>query len=588
MKRICSKINLFPVFLIYLISTAGFAQEELTKGILFQAMQDELNRSMKELYLEHQDRPYYIAYRVLDSRILEIKASGGGVLYSNKSHSRQLYVDLRVGSYRMDNGNFICQTSGSRVIGSDRTALPLEDEYFALRQAIWLVTDGTYKKALEQLARKKAYLQNKQSIDTTPDFMRVKPCSLLEPVSDFRLNPDDLNLKVCRLSKIFEKFPQILESSVTLKAVLNHQYFLDSEGGRSLRGNKLYQIDIRAKALAGDGEMIEDFWGFYTKEEKELDFDEIENSITAWAETLYLKARLEKEEPYCGPVLFLGQAACELFFQILGKGISDVRKPIFESEMLEANLPKENLGILAGRFQRKVAADFISAWDDPNLNNWEGKRLTGGFSIDDQGVRAEMVEILKDGRLTGFLMSRSPTDKFQKANGHARYCEETYGWRYIGFVSNLVINSNSKISSSELIKRLKELARDYGNSYAIVITRLKPTFPQSEAERYQSFYSSRGKTVPLLSTPFTLYKLYTETNELSLIRGLEFSQVTPKILRDIIATGDKEYVYNFIYYDNNGNEFPVSVVAPAILIEEMDLVPKEEKTIRPPIVKRPY
>lgn len=573
---------------LYFLPSFTFASEELNNSVLFRALSDELNRSITRLQLEKQAKPFYIAYRVLDLKEIEIRASFGGLLFNNESHSRNLYVDLRVGNYQMDNSNFICQVSGGGVIETDETRLPVEDEYFALRQAIWLVTDGTYKKALETLARKKAYFQNKQTNDTIQDFIAVKLCSIIEPLARFELDKNKVKSKVIELSKIFNKYPQILESYVAFKFYAGNQYFLNNEGAKNLRDEKLVSLLVWAKAQSNNGELIEDFTEFHGKDFNDLDFINIENAINAWAETLYMMVKLkDSEEDYTGPVLFLGQAACELFFQILGRGVSDVRAPIYENEMLERNMSRQNLGMFSNRLGKRVLPNFISVYDKPNIKEWDNVRLVGGFTIDDQGVQAEDVELVKDGKLTGLLMCRTPIAKIKEPNGHAKYYKNPFGTRHIGFVSNLIIDSEQKISEQELLKKLKELAQDYGNDFAIVITKLVSRKPENLQERYQRFYQNRGRTPPLLSSPLNVYKLNLKTNVLELIKGLDFSQVTPRMLRDIVVTGDKEYVHNFVYRDDSGNEYPVSVVAPAVLIEEMDLIQKKGETRKLPIAPRP-
>ncbi len=573
-------------FIIIFLPFLNLYSEEIYNSTLVQALRDEMQRSIRDLKLENQSPPYYLAYRVVDENRIEIKASYGGLISSNELRSRDLYVDLRVGSKQLDNSNFICQISGSRMIDTDRTQLPVEDDYLALRKAIWLVTDGTYKKAFEKLARKKAYLQNKQDVDTIPDFSSAEPCSLFEYKVASAVDRNEYNDRVVSVSKVFQRYPEIFESTVSLNITQRNVYFIDNEGGFNCKNNNLCGLEIRAKARAHSGEIIEDLTGYYYDDYTKVDFEGIEKLVSAWAETLSMQTRLVNEESYSGPVLFLGQASAEFFFQIVGKGVSDARSLVFESEMLERNIQRNNLGILSGKLGRKVAPSYISVYDDPNLKVWNNIPLIGSFPVDDQGVKSERVQLIKDGKLVGLLMSRAPTGKIAKTNGHAKYFEEPYGPRFVGFVGNLVIETNKKNTIAELMTELKKLAIENGNEYAIVITRLQTASPKSQMERYRRIYGARGKAQPLLASPVVAYKIYTNTGEMQLIKGLDFSQVTPRILRDIVATGDSEYVHNFVYYDDNGNAFPVSVVAPAVLVEEMDLVQKQSDKTKAPIVSR--
>ncbi|MEO0123288.1 MAG: metallopeptidase TldD-related protein [candidate division WOR-3 bacterium] len=587
-KKIGQVVGIGMLVFVLITPFVSFSSGITENKILFQALQDEMKRNITELQLENQAKPYYIAYRVKDWKEIEIKASFGGLLSSGESRKREIFVDLRVGNYQLDNSNFICQTGSSRVIEAERTDLPIEDEYFALRHAIWLVTDGTYKKALEKLARKKAYYQNKQTTDTIPDFSKVIPCSLIEPVPIVKYDINKLNEKVVKLSEILKNYKSIFESNVRLILKYGNQYFLDSDGAKNVRQEMIAGIEVKAKAQAKTGEIIEDFNGFYSKGLEDFDFVAIEKSIDAWAETLMMAVNTKgEEESYSGPVLLLGQASCELLFQVLGKGLSGVRQPVIESEMLERNIPKANFGVFANRLNKRILPEFISVYDDPELKEYNGIPLIGGFSIDEQGVKSEKVELVRNGKLINFLMSRTPVNKIRETNGHARYYDEVYGPRYIGFVSNLVINSERKLNEKELIEKLKTLARDYGNDYAIIITRLQTTTPQNAMERYIRFYQARTKQTPLISPPENIYKLDIKTGSIQLITGLDFSQITPGILKDIVATGDKEYIYNSVYRDDYGDEYPVSIVAPSVLIEEMELVQRKVEKAKPPIVSRP-
>ncbi|MEO0160838.1 MAG: metallopeptidase TldD-related protein [candidate division WOR-3 bacterium] len=558
------------------------------KNALLRALEDELARSITELQLPNQPKPYYLAYRVVDSKEVEIIASAGGLLGSNETHNRELFVDLRVGDYRMDNSNFICATSGSRIIESHQTQIPVEDDYLALRRAIWLVTDGTYKRALEVLAKKKAYLQNKQVSDTIPDFTRAKPCSLWTLLVPPPLDRNKLNREVVRISGILKQYPSIKESSVRFRCRTTDQYFLDSDGSKSLQGRLLTGIEVKAKAQAKNGRVMEDYIEFYAQKPQDFDFVDLEKKINAWAETLTMKIDIKPEdEGYTGPVLFLGPAACELFFQTLGKGVSGVREVLVESEILERNIMKHNLGLLSNRLGKRLLPEFIFSYDDPDLKEYNGIPLIGGYAVDEQGVKSEKIELIKEGKLINFPMSRTPTNKITTSNGHARYWNEIYVPRYVGFISNMVINSHKKLSEEKLVERLKEIARDYGNEYALIITRLQPTMPQNELQRYQRLYQTRTKSEPLLSSPLNIYKLDIKSNSLQLITGLDFAPLAPSILKDISAVGEKEYIYNFIYRNAYGDEIPVSVVAPAVLIEDLELIPKKEKIERPALVPRP-
>lgn len=557
--------------------------------ILFQAAADELQRNIKKLRIEKQLKPYYIAYRILDSESVEMAATFGGLLYSTDRQDRDAYISVRVGSYEIDNSNFMCQTRSSGIIESEHTNLPLDDDYDAIRDALWLVTDGTYKKALEVFSRKKATLQNQPSKDTTPDFSKVTPSANMQPPVHLEIDRTAWESRIVALSEIFKRFPGIQESEVSFRAHAVNQYFLDTEGNRSCSPRLIAAIEVSAKTQSHDGELLEQNYGFYGRVDRDLpDLEVMQQKVTAMAETLSLQTSLEKEEGYSGPVLFIGQAAAELFFQILGKGVSAPRSPMFENEMMSRMQKGDNMGILTNRFGRRVMADFLSAYDDPILADWQETPLFGHFTIDDEGVPAQRVDLVEDGKLTSVLMSRAPIKKIRTSNGHGRYCYQRSGTRYCGMVANLVVMGSPGRPYDELKELLFDMCRDFDITHGLIITRLAPTKSLTTEEQYMRYFSASGADEPLLSCPVIAYRVDVQSGAAQLVRGLDFSSVTPRALRDIVAVGDKEYVHNFLYRDNNDNEHPMSVVAPAVLVEEMDLVGKESKPKRLPILKHPY
>ena len=87
-----------------------------------------------------------------------------------------------------------------------------------------------------------------------------------------------------------------------------------------------------------------------------------------------------------------------------------------------------------------------------------------------------------------------------------------------------------------------------------------------------------------LTAPLLVYKVYPDGKE-EPVRSLVFSNVTVRVLRDILQTSDKQYVYNYLI--GNNYEMPASIVCPAILVEEMELKKSEEKIKKPPILPSP-
>ena len=575
-----------------LLLIALFLPVILSGSDLFRALEDELDRNISNLRIEKQYKPYYISYRVEDWEYMKVEASFGGLVYSNHRKNRDLYVDVRIGNYDFDNSNFVFQPSRSRIITTETTSLPLTDDYDALRNEIWLVTDGTYKRALEQLSRKKATIQNQQIKERTTDFSKVPHCEIMEPEVHLSANLSHWEQKVVELSELFRTYPKIQESSVSFYTRVNNQSFIDTEKSRSREAKLLTYVEISAKTQSNDGDPIEGFRGFYCHTPEELpDVSVMKAAIEAMAETLSMQVTMEKAEDYSGPVLFVGQAAAEFIFQLLGKGVSDPRSPLLENEMLSRGAGKD-MGMLTRRIGRRVLPDFLLAYDNPALTEWDGNPLSGHFLVDDQGVCAERVDLVTgEGKLSSVLMSRAPTNKVADSNGHGRFRSERYLGRVGGMVGNLIVQPKEGEGSVDLMTAFLDICRDYEIPYGIFVTNLSPARPRTIRERYMRYFtamSGGGADTPMLSSVVTAYKVDVEKETVELIRGLDFSAVTTRALRDIIAVGDEDFVYNFIYYDDQGNTYPMSTVTPSILVEEMELVASGKKAKKLPILSHPY
>jgi TldD protein len=70
------------------------------------------------------------------------------------------------------------------------------------------------------------------------------------------------------------------------------------------------------------------------------------------------------------------------------------------------------------------------------------------------------------------------------------------------------------------------------------------------------------------------------------VRGVDIVGTPLVSLTKIVATSDKQEIFNG-YCGAESGSVPVSAVAPAILISEMEFAKKETSTDRPPVLPPP-
>ncbi len=174
----------------------------LNDAAVQRALSDELARSMSELHLGDESRPYYLGYTVYDLEQASVNATLGALTASHAYRGRILRTDLRVGDPSFDNSNF---EGGARV-----ETVPIEDDYAALRRELWLRTDEAYKAALETLARKRAAAEGQAAAAADEaavgDFSKEAPAHLEVPFPAGAAEPEALREAARKLSSVLADF----------------------------------------------------------------------------------------------------------------------------------------------------------------------------------------------------------------------------------------------------------------------------------------------------------------------------------------------------------------------------------------------
>ncbi len=562
----------------FFILASALLAGDLEKDPLFRAMSDELSRSVKKLRLENLEKPFYIEYAVRDYEWISVDASFGALLRSDRDRERFLSVDLRVGDYSFDNTNYVGRSLSD--LQPEVVNLVTEDNYNALRRQIWLATDNAYKNALEMLSRKRAYVKGRTIEERPEDLSRERPFTFEEPRARLETELAFWDGRIRQVSAAFRRYPAIDESKVEFRALTCNRYFLNSEGFKHRRGEQFFSLELTASTQAEDGMRLSNFTTFYSKS---LDgfpsAQEIARGVGQLAQSLTELAEAQTMESYVGPVLFQGQASCEFFNQLLGKNVSNPRPPLFEQERLSTLLEG---GKLAGKLSRRVLPRFMNVIDDPTRSTWDGTRLIGSYPVDDDGVAAQPVHVVQKGKLVGLLMSRIPTKEIPKSNGHGR---GTIRSPVRGNPGNLVISSEDDLKTEQLKEELLSLCKDMDLEYGILVRRMGSQAFEEEPPGTGFFGAPR----PELTRPILVYKVWVKDGKEELVRGTEFAGATVRAMKDIIATSSDYYAYNLLKRDRPGETgIPISVIAPSILVEEMELKRTSKELPKPPILPHPY
>lgn len=557
-------------------------------NVLFRAMEDELQRTMGDLKMEGFDSPYYVAYTIQDIDYSAIKANFGAIVDDDTAKYRRLDIDLRVGDYSMDNSNFVSQDYNRfGFLGPD---VPIEDDYDAIRHAIWLQTDSAYKSALETLAKKKATIENRMIEDRPNDFSKVEPTVRMDKPISLDENRDALKNAVQALSRLFRNYPMIQSSKVFYTGQGLNQYFVDSEGSKHIKGKVIASLFVMATTQAEDGTSLNDNLEFHFSNSADLlqAMPKIETDTKKMISDIIAQVTAEEFKSYIGPVLFIDQAAAQLFYQIVGKGVSDPVTPLYENEMFAQFMKKDDEGFLTSKIDHRILPDNFTVFDDPTVTEWQNISLIGSFQVDDQGVLAQKVDLVQEGKLKTILMNRAPTKKVSLSNGHARNVSMDQPEAHVG---NLFIQAEEAVSHDQLKQQFLDLCKEMELDHGIIISRLSTTPPRDMMDGLSQmfyFFNRREEKNPLLTGPMVAYTISVADGTMKPLAPVEFSGVNYRVLRDIVGVSSDVAAYNFINYGNMGDSFSYSVVAPSVIIEEMELTSKDIKPTKKPYLSHPF
>ena len=580
---------------IHVLTTAtalAFSAVHAEDSILQRALRDELVRSTQQLQLEELERPYFVSYLVREVKTKSSSATFGSLLSSDEGHSRELSVEVRVGDYALDNTNFRSFSFGGsgvvRMYGGSMQ-LPLEDDYDELRRKIWLATDGAYKKALEDLARKRAALQNKTRTEEIPDFSREEPAPAVRAERPAVLDLDSLDQRVRLLSGLFREMPDVYTSRVRFSGSNTLVHYLNSEGSSFSRTRSSLAFTAAAATQAPDGMPLEDFVAVYARSPEDLpSYDELAAQIKAMGERLKQLRQAPLVERYTGPVIFAGQAATELFNQGFVPYMLSTRRALTDNPSYERFYPQKKENPFLDKIGVRVLPEFLSVRAEPLMDAYKKQPLFGGYRVDDEGVLARPIRLVRNGVLETLLTTRTPVRGIDQSTGSRRGAGVA--------PSNILVEAEKGLSEKqvrkEFFKRIKRQKKQYG----YIVTHIANS-SYNILEPQVIYYSSGSDDEDELENAIFVYKVYLDGRE-ELVRNAEFAGIGLYTFKDIVKVS-KTHAVNTVPFRSEDNSSPfsrgrsdevlVSIVTPRlILFEDITLKPPSGEIPKAPVSVHPY
>ena len=561
------RTGFWPAAALFALSFAlpGAATAQQTP-VLLDAMTTELHRAYTSLGKsgapsdDKQLPPYFLSYSVTDSNYVGIRAQYGAVVDNSASRVRVADVQVRLGDPKLDNTHGTHRSSAVNSI-----ELPLTDDREALERTLWMATNTGYGTALDNFLRVKTESQVRaKEEDTSPDFSQEAPQTYIGTLAPpVVVDRAAWAQRVAELSKTFREYPDVYQNAVMLTVQNETDYFASSEGSQVVTPHRAARLVAFAVTRADDGM---DLFRAQTFEAETVDGlpsqAELAAAMRELGKSLEELRKAPVTQPFDGPAILSGRAAAVFFHEVLGHRLEGQRQRGDE----EGQTFTKDVG-------KEVLPTFLSVADDPTRTKFGDTWLSGSYEFDDEGQKARKVDLIDDGVLKTFLMSRLPISNFATSNGHGR---AQSGHVPTGRQGNLIVTSTKTEPESDPRKQLIEEAKKQGKPYGLYFEDISSGFAVTQRSSPQAF-----QVIPLV-----VYRVYVDGRPDELVRGVSIVGTPLAAMKRIMATSDKSEVFNGECGAESGT-IPVSAVAPAMLVSEMETQKQAQGTARPPILTIP-
>lgn len=552
-------------FLSMLMVQKTYAQSE---DKLLQLLKQELAADMQELQ-KQENPPYHMNFRVMDDRNVRIQSAFGATMSSFEQRVRTLVPQVRVGDTKLDNFKYNAMgAQGDRNGNYPMAYLGLDDEKGedASRQSIWAEVMKRYNFAVE--AYQQAKTKSQVSVadeDKAPSFSEAPVEKYYEapiPAEKQAIDRVAWEKRLNEVSAVFKEFPLLQSGDVSLTYRVLRTYFVNTEETEVVQNRTYARIMISASMKADDGMELPLNMSYFAYDPKDLPAND---RMIADAKDMVRRLTVLRDapvvDPYTGPAILSGPASGVFFHEIFGHRIEGHRLKgggeTFKKKVGELVLPAE-----------------FQVYCDPTLRNYAGEALNGFYLYDDQGVKARRVDVVKDGILREFLMSRVPLDGFPSSNGHGR---TSGGGDPVSRQSNLVVETTAPKTEAELRSMLIEEAKRQGKEYGYYFKEVTSGF---------TLTGEGGSLNSFNVTPLEVYRVYVDGRPDELVRGVDLIGTPLSMFSNIVCAGDKPSVFTGECGAESG-WVPVTASSPMILVNKIETQRRERSRELPPILPAP-
>lgn len=565
------KLSKYFLSITFLLFVSGILAQNTSDSIIFKALTDEMSRNLK-LKLESNKSPFFIQNTMAEGQYFTAKASLGALIRSRVIPLNNPNHRLMVGDYAVNDENFV---SGSQNynMGGTNMALPIDNNYLAIRRVFWSLLDKSYKSSVDNYTQKLSVLkqQNKDKSEIVDDYTRSQPITFISPYALPKADNALWENNIKKISSIFKNYPLIQNSSVEVYFFNASIYSVNSEGSKIRYNVQTACLLINASTQAIDGEVLNDQVLCYAPVSENLPtIEDVTNRVKQMAENLD-KRRSSPiiEEAYQGPVVFEGDALAELLNNKLfsNNGLLTAREPLYAVVNARGMNNK-----IENKIGKRLCVENLSIVSEPTTKNFENTALVGAYEIDGEGVIPQKELLLVDkGILKTLLSDRVPTPKIKESNGASRFTLLGNRQKSPGVIN---VTYSGGQSYDNLIKSVATETAKSGLEYFYVVRKLETT---NIGQNIQPGSSGLNK-------PAAIYKVSAKTGEETLIRCANISEFPLLSLKYALGGTTEKIAYNIV----TNQALPISYIVPkAMAFNDISIEKDNSPKGKLPIVESP-
>lgn len=511
-------------------------------------------------------KPYYCSFLLRDINWFNTWASAGSTYRKRADHTRNVYCDLRVGSYRYDqttNGGL--QDNDEERESMNHITAPIDDRaHDALRLALWRLSETKFREALSDYSTKES-----NRISTPDPNRRLASFSKLRPHRSIKYKraervDEERWTHFCKVaSKWISELPHVSGSWVEFDAAQETKIFVSTENRIVVQHIQIFSLVATLRKLTPDGHTVEQELVLNCGTQKELpDFREFKRAVLKKYNQLLRLLRAKTIHAFSGPVLLCAGPSGLLFHEAIGHRLEGGR-------LLS---PGEGQ-TFKGQIGKRILNVDLSISDNPKLRTFKGVRCIGAFDYDDEGTPAKNAQLIKDGVLKDFLSTRAQMlNKNFVPNGHARSKKFQ---RPISRMGVTIVEGKKGLSLEQLKELLIEQINEQKKPFGMIVYETSGGETETTSYDFQAF-SGEISFATLV---------YPDGKEVC-VRGVNFVGTPLQALNNIIAIGNDLEIDNG-YCGAESGFIPITTISPSVLLSNLELQAKEEELVAQYILPRP-